>query len=102
MIGAVRKRSDFLFATNEDSTIEILKSRTVKDSKGKRRLHAGNICTDSQVLTGIVSILLGQLGMGKLMLLFPAPVTSGTSADVFAEAAKVQTFVSKDLCRRDR
>jgi len=31
----------------------------------------------STVLTGIVSILLGQLGMGKLMLLFPAPVTSG-------------------------
>eukprot|EP00931_Biecheleriopsis_adriatica_P090720 TRINITY_DN64657_c0_g1_i1.p1 TRINITY_DN64657_c0_g1~~TRINITY_DN64657_c0_g1_i1.p1 ORF type:complete len:919 (-),score=196.64 TRINITY_DN64657_c0_g1_i1:6-2762(-) len=31
----------------------------------------------STVLTGIASILFGQLGLGKLMLLFPAPVTSG-------------------------
>lgn len=31
----------------------------------------------STVLTGVVSILFGQLGLGKLMLLFPAPVTSG-------------------------
>eukprot|EP00435_Cladocopium_sp_Y103_P034367 s2891_g8.t2 len=31
----------------------------------------------STVLTGVVSILFGHLGLGKLMLLFPAPVTSG-------------------------
>ncbi|CAJ1332437.1 unnamed protein product [Effrenium voratum] len=31
----------------------------------------------STVLTGMASIIFGQLGLGKLMLLFPAPVTSG-------------------------
>jgi len=31
----------------------------------------------SSVLTGLSSILFGQLGLGKLMLLFPQPVTSG-------------------------
>ncbi|CAE7800145.1 unnamed protein product [Symbiodinium sp. CCMP2592] len=31
----------------------------------------------STILTGIASIVFGHLGLGKLMLLFPAPVTSG-------------------------
>ncbi|CAE7802476.1 unnamed protein product, partial [Symbiodinium necroappetens] len=31
----------------------------------------------STILTGVASIVFGHLGLGKLMLLFPAPVTSG-------------------------
>lgn len=35
------------------------------------------IIASSTVLTGVFSIVFGKLGLGKLMLLFPAPVTSG-------------------------
>mmetsp|Transcript_65116 Transcript_65116/g.136401 ORF Transcript_65116/g.136401 Transcript_65116/m.136401 type:complete len:894 (-) Transcript_65116:138-2819(-) len=35
------------------------------------------IMMSSTILTGFISILVGKLGLGKIMLLFPAPVTSG-------------------------
>ncbi len=85
-----RKQSDFFFYP--PMKIQALTSWSQEPSR-TAKVRGGctlGTCTNSQVLTGIVSILLGQLGMGKLMLLFPAPVTSGTSANEFAEAAKEQ------------
>ena len=105
MIGAVRKHSDFLFAsTNEDSRIEILKSRTVNDSKGAKVRGGCTLGTYAQTLR--FWLVLCRFCLDSLewaswcsCFLLLSPVVPRRTC--LRRRPRSKKFVSKDLCGRD-
>ncbi|CAE8617648.1 unnamed protein product, partial [Polarella glacialis] len=52
-------------------------AQALQDTPGKIPATVIAIICTSTVLSGACSVLVGKLGLGKYMLLFPAPVTNG-------------------------